>query len=157
MPLPIYAKFDGIEGSCQVKDREGTVQVLAMDHTVEVPVDVKDATATGARRHGSLTLTMNIDKATPNLIESVCKSKAINSVEIDFFQIDEEGKQKKYFQMKLEKSRVTKHRMWFPNVDDKPTESYKHMVDLDLRYEKVTWTWLDGNLEFSDAWKEPAS
>ena len=157
MPLPIYAKFDGIDGSCQVKDREDTVQVLALDHTIEVPVDVKDATATGARMHGAICLTMNVDKATPNLLESVCQSKTISTVDIDFYMIDEDGKQNKYFTMKLENARVTRHRMWFPNVDDKVTATYKHMVDIDLRYEKATWTWLDGNLEFSDAWKEPNS
>ena len=40
-------------------------------------------------------------------------------------------------------------------MDDEPTKNYKHMVDIELRYEKITWTFLDGNLEYADAWKEP--
>ena len=155
MPLPIYAKFDGIEGSCQVKGREGTVEVLSFDHIVEVPVDVKDATATGTRRHGAVSLIANIDKATTGLIESTCTSKAIATVTIDFYTIGDDGKQKKYYTIKLEGSRCTSAHMWFPNVDDAPTKSYKHMMTYELRYEKITWTFLDGNLEFSDAWKEP--
>ncbi len=155
MPIPCYAKFDGIDGSSEVKGREGTVEVLAFEHLVEVPVDVKDATATGTRRHGAVQLTADIDKATTGLIECTCSSKAIPTVEIDFYMIGDDGKQTKYYSVKLENSRVTSAKMWFPNVDDAPTKSYKHLMTYDLRYEKITWTFLDGNLEFSDAWKEP--
>ena len=157
MPIPVYVKFDGIEGSCQVKGREGTVEVLEFDHTVDIPVDVKDATATGTRRHGAVTLTANVDKATSNMYEAVCTSKAIKSVEMDFYMIGDDGKQKKYYTVKLENARPTKVRLWFPNVDDAPTKTYKHMVTYELRYEKITWTFTDGNLEFADAWKEPVT
>ncbi len=157
MPLPIYAKFDGIEGSCQVKGREKTVEVLAFNHLVTIPVDEKDATATGARRHGAIELTANIDKAYVNLMKACCTSTPIKKVELDFYMIDEQGKQKKYFTIKLEKARVTDVRTWFPNVDDQPTARYKHMVTYGLRYEKITWTFVDGNIEFSDAWKEPVT
>jgi type VI secretion system secreted protein Hcp len=157
MPIPTYATFDGIEGSCQVKGREGTVEVLEYNHIVEIPVDVKDSSATGTRRHGPVKLVANVDKATTGLMECVCTSKAIPTVELAFFQIGDDGKQTHYYNVKLENVRVTNTRMWFPNVDDAPTKSYKHMVDYELRYEKITWTFMDGNLEFSDAWKEPVA
>ncbi|MCB2186781.1 MAG: type VI secretion system tube protein Hcp [Deltaproteobacteria bacterium] len=157
MPLPIYVKFDGIDGSCQVQGRENTVQVLALDHLVHIPVDVKDASATGARQHGAMTMTANVDKAFPNLMKSCCTSQAIKTVTADFYQIDDQGQQKKYFTIKLENARVTDIKTWIPNVDDAATSTYKHMADYGLRYEKITWTIHDGNIEFSDEWKKPAS
>lgn len=157
MPLPAYAKIDGIKGSCTVKGREGTVQVLALDHDVTIPVDPKDSTATGAREHGAVELTADIDKAYVNMMKACCTSTAISSIELDFYEIGDDGKQKMYFKLKLDKARVTSVRTWFPNVDDKVTDKYKHMVTYGLRYEKITWTFSDGNIEYADAWKEPAT
>lgn len=157
MPLPCYATFDGIEGSVSQTGREGQVQILSFDHLVEIPVDVKDASATGTRRHGSIKLTANIDKATTGMMECVCTSKEIPSVTVAFYGINATGHEVNYYNVTLENARVTGANMWFPNVDDAPTKSYKHMMTYELRYEKITWTFVDGNLEFSDAWKEPAA
>ncbi len=146
MPIPTYAMFDGIEGSCTVTGREGTIEILSFEHIVDIPVDVKDSSATGTRRHDAVKLTANIDKATTGLMECVCSSKALN-----------EGKQVNYYTINLENVRITSAKMWFPNVDDAPTKSYKHMMTYELRYEKIIWTFVDGNLEYSDAWKEPVT
>jgi type VI secretion system secreted protein Hcp len=155
--MPIYAKLDGIEGSCQVKGREGTIEVLAYEHTVEIPVDVKDATATGTRRHEAIKLTANIDKATTGLMKSVCTSQEIPTAALAFYMINDKGQQINYYNIKLEGVRVTSAKMWFPNVDDAPTKTYKHLMTYELRYKKITWTYTDGNLEFSDAWLEPTA
>jgi len=155
MPNPSYAYFDGIEGSCDVEGRAGSVEILDLDHVVEVPVDVKDSTATGTRRHGAMKLTANVDKATPLLMESVCLSKDIPTVKIEFWRIEDGGKQVNYYTINLEKVRVVKVQHWYPNVDDAPTATYKHMVTYELRYAKIEWIITDGNLSFSDEWAKP--
>jgi len=155
MPEPIYAYFDGIEGSNTQEGREGAVQVVAFEHIVDIPVDAKDASATGTRRHGGIKLTCNVDKAITQLHECVTRSKTIDNVKLQFWQTDETGTQKDYYYLKLEKVRIVKARTWFPNVDDSPTATYKHMVDYELRYDKITWEFTDGNLAWSDEWKKP--
>lgn len=155
MPNPSYAYFDGIEGSCEQKGREGAVTILDMDHAVEIPVDVKDATATGTRRHGSMKLVANIDKATPLLFERVCKSDEIKKLKIEFWRTDATGKEVNYFNINMEKVRVVKAQLWFPNVDAKETANYKHMMSYSIRYDKIEWVYTDGNLAFADQWKAP--
>ena len=157
MPLPCYAEIADIEGSVTRTGLEGNVQVLDFEHVVEIPVDVKDATATGTRRHDAVKLTCNIDKATTGLMECVCTSKAIPLITVKFYMISPAGKEVNYYNITLENVRVTSAKMWFPNVDDAPTKSYKHMMTYGLRYEKIIWTFVEGNLEFSDAWNEPAA
>ena len=41
-----------------------------------------------------------------------------------------------------------------PNVKDIDKERYPHLEDISARYAKITWTYLDGNIEFSDSWTE---
>lgn len=129
--------------------------ILQMDHVVEIPVDVKDATATGTRRHGAMELIANIDKATPLLMESVCRSKTIPKVKIEFWRTDESGTQVNYYNINMEIVRIVKAETWFPNVDDAPTSTYKDMMSYQLRYDKIEWVFTDGNLAFSDEWKKP--
>ncbi|MBN2719182.1 MAG: type VI secretion system tube protein Hcp [Deltaproteobacteria bacterium] len=155
MPNVSYAFVDGIPGSCKQEGREESIQILSLKHTVEIPVDVKDATATGTRRHGAMTLVANIDAATPLMMECVCTSKTIPTVEIKYFNINDEGLEQNYYTIKMEKVRVTKATHWYPNVDDETTKNYKDMIDYELRYDKITWMYTDGNKEFADTWLAP--
>ena len=155
MPTPIYAYFDGIDGSNEQSGREKSVQILEANHVVEIPVDVKDASATSKRLHRAFELTANVDKATPLLAECVCNSKTIATVKLEYWRINEEGIEENYFNVEMEKVRIVKMKNWFPNVDYEPTGTYKHMMTYDLRYDKITWTYTDGNLSFSDEWKKP--
>ena len=40
------------------------------------------------------------------------------------------------------------------NVKDLDKERYPHLETVCLRYKRITWTYLDGNIEFSDSWTE---
>jgi len=155
MPNPSYAYFKDIEGSCDQAGREGSVTILEMSHVVEIPVDVKDATATGTRRHGAIKLVANIDKATPLLMQCVCESKAIPTVKIEFWRTNNEGLEENYYNVELEAVRIVKAETWFPNVDDAKTTTYKDMMTYELRYDKITWTYTDGTLSYEDQWKKP--
>lgn len=157
MPNTSYLKLEGIEGSCAQKGREGTIQILSMEHVVEIPVDVKDATATGTRRHGGMNLVANIDKATPGLMECVCTNKAIPTAELWFFNIDDSGKEVNYYNIKMENVRIVSAKTWYPNVDDSKTSNYKDMMTYSFRYDKITWEFTDGNLAYTDSWNEPAA
>jgi type VI secretion system secreted protein Hcp len=75
--------------------------------------------------------------------------------EVEFWQTDETGTEINYYNVNMEKVRVVKAETWFPNVDDKKNESFKHMMTYELRYDKIEWVFTDGNLAFSDQWKKP--
>ena len=87
-----YAKFGKIEGSCTQSKREGWVEIVEMDHYIEIPVSTNDGTPTGTRRHKAMKLTAIIDAATPEMMKCVCTSSSIDSVEIKFYAI-QEGKE----------------------------------------------------------------
>lgn len=155
MPNASYAYFDGIKGSCTQDGRKDSVLVLSLDHTVEIPVDVKDATATGSRVHGAMELVCNIDAATPQLYECVSNSTEIKTVQIQYWHIDETGKEVNYFNINMEGVRIVKIKNWFPNIDDAATASYKDMINYSLRYNTIEWEYTDGNKSHKDEWQKP--
>ena len=40
------------------------------------------------------------------------------------------------------------------NCKDPTKERYTHLEEVSIRYRKITWTYLDGNLQASDSWSE---
>ncbi|MFH1096360.1 MAG: Hcp family type VI secretion system effector [Candidatus Desantisbacteria bacterium] len=155
MPMPAYMDLGSeIPGSVTVAGRENQVEILAFSHRLFMPTDVKDGTAAGTRKHESLIVTKNTDKSSPKLYEYLCNGKKIPLVVIHWYMIDSGGQEKEYFAHKLTNARIVAIKPWMPNVDDKATETYKHMEEIEFRYEKITWTYLDGNVEYSDSWLE---
>ncbi|MFH1860227.1 MAG: type VI secretion system tube protein TssD [bacterium] len=155
MPLPAYMDLGGdIPGSVQVKGRENQVEVLEFQHRVYMPTDVKDGTAAGTRKHESLTVSKNFDKSSPKLYQYLCNGKKIPQILIHWYMIDAVGQETEYFTHKMENARIVAIKPWMPDVDNKEKETYKHREDIEFRYEKITWTYVDGNVEFSDSWLE---
>ena len=154
MPLPAYMDINGIQGSCEVQGRTGNVEVVGFNHQVHMPTDRKDGSATGTRVHSDLVITKNYDKASPTLYQYLCNGKVIPSATLKWYKIDDQGVEKEYFNHILQDARITAIRPYMPDVDNPANEQYKHMEEVSFRYEKITWKFLEGNVEFQDSWKE---
>ena len=154
MPLPAYMEVEGIPGGCQVSGREDTLEILQFDHKLHIPTDPKDGTVAGARVHGLFTVLKNYDKSSPELFKRLCNGTAIPKITLRWYTITPEGDETVYFTHTLENARVVKMRSWMPNILDAITERYKHMEEVMFQYEKITWKYEDGAIEFSDSWVE---
>lgn len=154
MPLPASLEIPDIPGSSKIKGRENHSQVMGFEHRVYMPMDRKDGTATGTRVHEDLVVVKNYDKASPKLYQYLCNGKAIPSMTLHWYEIDDTGTEKEYFKHELTNARVTKIEPYMPDVDDPRKEQYKHMERVGFRYERIRWTFLDGNVEFEDSWIE---
>lgn len=154
MPLPAYMEIPDAPGSCKVQGREGQVEVLGFEHKVYMPTDRKDGSATGTRVHNDMVVIKNFDKASPKLYQALCNGKIIPEATLHWYQINDQGVEEEYFTHKLQNCRVTFIEPYMPDVDNPTNEQYKHMERIGFRYEKVTWTCTDGNVEFTDSWIE---
>ncbi len=154
MPIPAYMDFKDFPGSCLVEGREDQVEVLGFKHEVYIPTDRKDGSPTGTRVHNPLKIVKNYDKSSPKLYEYLCNGKEIPEVLIHWYMIAADGSETEYFTHKLEKVIITGVKPWMPNVDEPSSEQYKHMEEISIRYGKMTWTFVDGNIEYTDSWLE---
>lgn len=154
MPLPAYMQIPDIPGSSKVQGREDQIEILGFKHDVYMPTDRKDGTATGTRVHKDLVVVKNFDKSSPKLFQYLCNGKVIKEATIHWYRVNDDGQEEEYFTHKLEKARITSIRPYMPDVDNPANEHYKHMEEISLRYEKITWTFKDGNIEFMDSWIE---
>jgi type VI secretion system secreted protein Hcp len=159
MPIPAYMWIKDenggdIKGSVDVAGREGSIEVLAFQHEVRIPTDPDTGRLTGTRKHESLTFTKAFDSASPYLYKAVCEGQTYKEVMIKWYRIDDTGSEQPYFQHQLEGVKVCSVKPLMHNVKVPEYERLVHMEEVSLRYQKITWTYLDGNLEASDSWKE---
>ena len=157
MPTPAYAwlkddKGGDIKGSVQIAAREGSVEIMEFEHTLHIPTDPHTGRLTGVRMHSPIILTKAFDSASPYLYKACCEGATLKEVTIKWYAIDDTGTEKEYFIHKLEHVKVAKMEAIMPNTKDPDKERYVHLEKVSLVYGKITWTYVDGNVEYVDEW-----
>lgn len=156
MPMPAFLTLTGeeqgdIEGSCDIEDHEGAILIQALDHVVEIPTDSRGL-PTGSRVHRPIKFTKEIDRSTSMLYQAMCTDELISEAEFKLYRLDGMGEQEHYYTILLENARITKVQPWIPNCLDKQYEGLRHMEDVYMSYEGITWTWEPDGIEYEDTW-----
>lgn len=159
IPAYMWIKDDGgadIKGSVTVSGREGSVEVVAFDHAVKIPTDANTGKLTGTRVHEPIVFTKETDASTPYLYKAVSSGQTLTAVEIRWYKIDDAGKEKEYFNTKLENVKVVGVTPKMHDIKSPAFEKHNHLESIELRYEKITWSYKDGNIIHADSWNERA-
>jgi type VI secretion system secreted protein Hcp len=159
MPIPAYMWIKNetggdVKGSVDVAGREGSVEVVEFHHEVRIPTDPDTGRLTGTRKHEALTIVKAYDASSPYLYKAVCQGETFQSVELKWYSINDKGEEKEYFNHKLEGVKVCSVKPIMYNCKDPTKERYVHLEEVSMRYLKVTWKYLEGNLQASDSWAE---
>lgn len=157
IPAYMWIKDDGgadIKGSVTVSEREGSVEVVAFNHSVSIPTDANTGKLTGTRVHMPILFTKETDASTPYLYKAVTSGQTLKSIEIKWYRIDDAGKEKEYFNTKLENVKVVGVTPKMLDIKNPVFEKHNHLEDVELRYEKITWSYKYGNIIHADSWNE---
>nr|GEZ95388.1 hypothetical protein [Tanacetum cinerariifolium] len=154
MAIPVYLwlKDDGgadIKGSVNVQSREGSVEIVAQDHSVYIPTDNNTGKLTGARVHTPFLFTKEIDASSPYLYKAVGTGQTLKSAEFKWYRIDDAGQEVEYFNTLLENVKVVRVAPKMHDVKDPAKEKHNHLEMIELRYEKVLIknAWLRASME----------
>ncbi|WP_131817610.1 Hcp family type VI secretion system effector, partial [Photorhabdus australis] len=74
IPAYLWLKDDGgadIKGSVDVQNREGSIEIVALEHALHIPTDNNTGKLTGTRVHAPLVFTKEVDSSTPYLYKAV--------------------------------------------------------------------------------------
>jgi len=145
IPAYLWLKDDGgadIKGSVDVQGREGSIEVVALDHDVYIPTDNNTGKLTGTRTHKPFTFTKEIDASSPYLYKAVT---------------NDAGQEVEYFNITLDNVKLVRVAPLMHDIKDPSREKHNHLERIEFRYEKITWTYKDGNIIHSDSWNERPS
>lgn len=155
MPIPCNLKVTEYPGSSEKTGREGTSDVVEVEHHVHLPVNPTTGESSGVRVHSPLRVVKCIDKATPGFHKALCTGQNLSEVVLDFYRIDPESRsEKKYYTITLTKARIVDIRPFMPMSFLPANESYRHMEQVSFQYEKIEWNWLPDGIVSQDAWRQ---
>ncbi|MCU6221516.1 Hcp family type VI secretion system effector [Enterobacter cloacae] len=157
IPAYLWLKDDGgadIKGSVDILDREGSIEVLSFSHGLLVPTDNGTGKITGTRLHSPLVIEKEFDSSSPYLYKAVATGQTLKSAEIKWYKINDAGQEVEYFNMLLENVRVVSINPVMHNCKEPALQIHNHNEVIQLRYERITWKYCDGNVQYSDAWNE---
>ena len=159
MAIPAYMwlkdeQGNEINGSVTVAGREGSIEVLEFDHLIYIPTDNDTGELTGTRKHGAISLTKAFDAASPYLFKACCNGQKLKEAVIRWYKIDDSGQEVEYYQHVLEGVKINSFAPGMRNVKNPEMERIPHVEGVSLRYEKITHTFMDGNISYSDSWVE---
>jgi type VI secretion system secreted protein Hcp len=158
MALNAYMRLTGetqgeIKGSVTQAGREDSIMVIAFSHEVESPRNVSSGLATGKRQHKPLTITKEIDKSTPLLMNALTNNENLPVVILQFWQPSRSGREFQYYTIELTNAGIVDIHQEMLN--NKYPENMQHMEreHISFVYQKITWTYEDGGITSTDEWK----
>jgi len=157
--MSIKAQKQGeIKGSVTQKGREGKMMVIAMDHFMSSPTDPASGLPTGKRMHKPLLITKEIDKSTPLLRAAFANNENLSDVQIQFWAprlaaTMGAGTEYQHFTVALTNARIVSVRHVMPNNKNPDLMKYAAYEEIGLAYQKISWTWTEGGITYSDDWE----
>ncbi|MCP4158675.1 MAG: type VI secretion system tube protein Hcp [Deltaproteobacteria bacterium] len=160
MSMPVFMKIDTqdhgpIEGACDLAGLEGTTEVYAINHIVEIPRSKSTGRPTGRRVHNDFTINKHIDKTTPLLYQTLCMGEKLTEVTFSWYRYGgDSGEMEEFYKIRLENAVVTCIKPWTTYDKDPVNEESDQLESVSFAYEKIVWEWIDG-VEYEDSWIDP--
>lgn len=160
MPMPGYLSVTGqnqgkMEGSCEVAGHEGKMLVQSVDHTIELPKSMQTGLPTGRRIHGPLTITKELDKASPKLFQALTSGEQLTEVKLGYYRISPKGTEELYYTVELQNAIITSIRKYVPMCLDPDVREMGHMEEVSFTYETIIETYTPNGIEAQDSWTSP--
>lgn len=147
-----YCEIAGIPGECNVSGQEGKVEVRAFHHEVSKQVDPLDNSKVRSdRHHGSVTITTDLDKSFPPLMQKLCQGETVDQIEVKWYRQPAEGSAtpEHYFTHTFKKCIVTGVRPLMKSATEMGRTG--HMFSFDFGYRQIIWDAPVGGTNFEDA------
>ena len=159
-----------LKGYMQVKDADGVIivgesidtdrtdwiEVWGGSHTVKLPT-TSNGLPNGRRTHFPIHVTKEVDRTSPLFNQFLSTGALLSEVIIDWYRINPKTSlAEAYFRQTLNQAQVnavqfTMQQRAIAPWDANPEHNMGHMEQIQLIYDDITWTILDGGVEYDDS------
>jgi len=95
-----------------------------------------------------------MDPASPLICQACCNGEHLSKFQLDFYSINEKGKEELYYQILLTDSIIVKVETYFPLTFLPENKPYHHMEKIHFTYSKIEWEHKLASKSAADDWKE---
>jgi type VI secretion system secreted protein Hcp len=155
--LNAYLRLTGetqgeIKGSVTQKGREDSIMVIAFSHDLTVPRDPSTGQPAGKRSHSPLTITKEIDKSTPLLMNALVNNERMTRFELRFWQPSVTGQEVQHYTIILMDAQIVSIRQEMLNNKYPENMQHKEREHVSFTYRGIEKIWEDGGITGEDEW-----
>jgi type VI secretion system secreted protein Hcp len=154
--LSVTAERQGqLRGSVTQKGREGKILVIAMQHEIVAPRDPQSGLPTGKRIHKPLTVTKEIDRASPLLYNVLCTNENLVEARVELWTWSPTGQEKQHYTVRLTNANIAGITFKVPNIKNPKLARLAGYEEIAFTYQKIEWIWTEGGITATDDWETP--
>lgn len=147
----LYLKVKGskqgdIKGDATEKGKEGLIQVITFQQEVSSPRDAATGQASGKRQHKPLLIIKQIDKSSPLLMAALVKNENLPEVTLSIYRPSAKsaGTNELWYTIEMKEVLISGiSTTW-------DAEKKQSREEVSFTYQKIKWTFADGNVTSED-------
>jgi len=142
-----------LEGDCGVSGYEHWIPIWSGHHRVSLPM-AASGLPNGKRQHYAIQVCKAVDRTSPILYSHLSSGRVLKEVVIDWCRVHHQTQAPEaYFRQTLSDVQITE--MGFQTQsgasnDEGGVPSLGHMESVQFIYDNITWSYLDGGIEFEE-------
>lgn len=130
-------------------------EMYKFDFGVKVAVDKATGKVTGIREYEFLKLTKPLCKASPIIFKKLCEGKKLKAAILRFYRHDlVDGSERQFYTFTFEDVSLVAQRLVGLDDVSEVSRHYPVLEEISLIAEKVTQTFMDGNIEHTDEYRK---
>jgi type VI secretion system secreted protein Hcp len=170
MALNAYLTLKGqkqgqINGSVTVKGRENSIEVHSFTDEIVSPRDATTGLPTGKRQHEPIVIVKVLDKSTPLLWNALVSNENLTQWVLQVYAAQPAGvgvasgagAEMMIYTITLTNATISSIRQYMSDNEIASNTSLPVREEISFTYQKITWTWTQGNITASDDWEAPVS
>ena len=144
-----------ITGDDTVGGMPDVMEIYGFSHEIDAPRDAASGLPAGKRQHKPVTVTKELDKASPLLMNVLVNFENMPTVKFVFTAQDPRLPSSGYWTVELENASVSNIRHDTIGVGADGMPLVREHVS--FTYQKIIWTWEDGGITAEDDWETPVA
>jgi len=146
-------KHGPIAGSVTQKGREGSIEVVSFFHEIVAPRDPASGRPTGKRMHKPFSMTKQIDRSSPILYDVLTNNENLAEVTLKLFRPNATGVERHAFTVHLVNATISSIQFRLLNTRHPRHGKMPELEEVSFTYQRIEWTWMDGNITADDDWE----
>lgn len=156
---PFYIHIEGatqgkIDGNVDQAGREKMIRGYRFESRTTIPRHTDTGQPTGTRTHHPLMFSKHVDRASPLLWGAMTTGESLGIVRFDFYRINEEGKNEKFYSVTLRDAIIVDMRSELQDTSTASgTESEEMRESVYLTYRRIEWEHHIDSTAAADDWR----
>lgn len=146
-------KHGPIIGSVTQKGREGSIEVVSLFHEIVAPRDPASGRPTGKRMHKPFSITKPLDRSSPLLHDVLTNNENLTEVTLRLFRPHATGVERHAFTVRLVNATISSIQFRLLNTRHQRHARMPELEEVSFAYQRIEWTWMDGNITADDDWE----